>query len=182
MAFLLGDDPLCLLFPDDQDRGQGMLIGRLRSPAETYGISYGFTFQPMVDAILQAQADGAPQHFYLDRSQSRGAAEAPQVQRMVDAGVEVTIGTSTAGSRFICHTKGFVVLDYEPDGPWCWEGSINFSQGGWRQVNTAMVFRSQPFADHFLAQFRALRAYAWRSHPEWQVMPRPPADLATHSQ
>jgi hypothetical protein len=95
-----------------------------------------------------------------------------------EAGIEVTIGTSPAGSKFICHTKG-IVSDRAAKGGelWCWEGSTNFSLSAWQQVNTAMVFASQQWRDEFVAQFEALRDFAWANERDLQLMSQPPADV-----
>jgi len=114
-------------------------------------------------------------HIYLDLSQSRGTAEKPQVQRLIDAGVEVTIGTSPAGLSFITHTKGIVCNDTPV--PWCWEGSVNFSESGWMQVNTAMVFNDKTWRDNFVAQFDTLRDYAWTNERADQLMKAPPSGV-----
>jgi hypothetical protein len=107
-----------------------------------------------------------------------GKVERPLVQQLVDAGIEVTIGTSPIGSKFICHTKG-IVSDPAPSGGtlWCWEGSTNFSLSAWQQVNTAIVFGSQQWRDEFVAQFEALRDFAWANERDMQLMSQPPGDV-----
>jgi len=148
-----------------------MFLGHLDDQGEMYITAFGFTLQPMVDKLLEHYQAGDPLHIYLDHSQAGGTMEKPQVQRLVDAGVEVTIGTSPEGSRYICHTKGIVCLDSPP---WCWEGSVNFSESGWRQVNTSMVFNSDDWSQKFVEQFKALRQFAWTKEQRMQLMSSPP--------
>jgi hypothetical protein len=149
------------------------------NPGETWITAYGFTLPDMIHDLLGAHQKGIPLHIYLDHLQETGKTEHPLVQQLVDAGVEVTIGTSPAGSKFICHTKG-IVSDAAKGGAavWCWEGSTNFSLDAWQQVNTALVFSSQPWRDEFVAQFEALRDFAWANERNMQLMSQPPADTS----
>jgi hypothetical protein len=55
---------------------------------------------------------------------------------------------------------------------------VNFSIGGWHQVNTAMVFRSAAWAKAFVDQFQGLRQFAWTNERNLQLMPKPPAGVA----
>jgi hypothetical protein len=172
MSFEITATVECYLLPDDGAAAQALFLQHLKDPYEMWIIAYSFTLEPMIDEIIANNTADGPIHIYLDYSQSTGKAEAPQVQKLVDGGVEVTIGTSTAGSKYICHTKG-IVCDDKPD-PWCWEGSVNFSQGGWLQVNTALFFHSQPYRDAFVSQFNHLRYFAWTQERDKQVMKTPP--------
>jgi hypothetical protein len=177
MSFIISTAITCYLLPDDGVAAKKEFLAHLLDLGETWIIAYSFTLPDMVQEILQAHAKGIPLHLYLDHSQSTGRAEQPMLQQLVSAGVEVTIGTSPAGSKFICHTKG-IVSDAAPKRGtlWCWEGSTNFSLTAWQQVNTAMVFASQKWRDEFVAQFEALRAYAWSQEKSLQIMSTPPTD------
>ncbi len=104
----------CYLLPGDGVQAEAEFLHHLADSGEMYITAYGFTLQPMIDQFLANHEAGDPLHIYLDHSQASGTAEKPQVQRLVDAGIEVTIGTSPEGSRFICHTKGIVCLDTPP--------------------------------------------------------------------
>jgi hypothetical protein len=99
------------------------------------------------------------------------------VKKLIAGGVEVTIGTSTAGTQYICHTKG-IVCDDTPV-PWCWEGSTNFSLSAWKQVNTALFFHSQAYRDAFVNQFLHLRYFAWTRERDLQLMTAPPPGALT---
>lgn len=179
MSFTIDTQVTCYLLPQDGPTAYAEFLKNLTDPGETWIIAYAFTLQDMVHDLLAAFKKGVPLHLYLDYSQYKSGktTEDPLVQQLVDAGVEVTVGTSPAGTQYICHTKG-IVSDAAKGGQlWCWEGSVNFSQSAWHQVNTAMTFSSQEWRDQFVAQFEALRNFAWANEPDMQVMKAPPADL-----
>jgi PLD-like domain len=176
MPFFITAQVECFLLPGDGRAAEQLFLKHLRDPNEMWIIAYSFTLIPMINEIIKNSKSGDPIHIYLDWSQSKGAAEAVQVKRLVDAGVEVTIGTSPEGTSYITHTKGFVCDDSPPQ---CWEGSVNFSSSGWFQVNTAMVFRSQTWRNQFVAQFNSLRDFAWTSERSYQLMSEPPAGVKT---
>jgi hypothetical protein len=171
MSFQIETEVTCYLLPGDGPTAETEFLTNLNAGKETWFIAYAFTLVPMIDELLSAKAKGVALHLYLDHSQAVGHYEAGQIQRLVDAGAEVTVGTSPVGSQYICHTKG-VVIDVDP--PWCWEGSVNFSKQAWDQVNTAMVFESQEWRDQFVQQFIALRDFAWTHERAMQVMSSPP--------
>jgi phosphatidylserine/phosphatidylglycerophosphate/cardiolipin synthase-like enzyme len=178
MSFQIETPVTCYLLPEDGEAAEAQFLKNLKDPGETWIIAYSFTLVPMIDELLDAHSQGVPLHLYLDHSQSSGRAAKPVIEKLVDAGIEVTIGTSPEGSRYICHTKG-MVSDEDPQGGelFCWEGSVNFSASGWHQVNTAMTFSSPKWRDEFVAQFEALREFAWTHEAEMQLMPEPPAGL-----
>src|SRR5436853_1540339 len=135
------------LLPDDGMVAEAEFLKHLNDGGELYMIAFGFTLVPMVDALIQRKDR---LHIYVDNSQAGGVMAKPQIQRLVNAGVEVTLGTSTAGSRYICHSKCLVCR--HPDGSsWCGEGSVTFSESGWHQVNTVMVFYSKAWAAAVIA-------------------------------
>ncbi len=174
MPFNIATEVTCYLLPGDGPAAKAEFLGHLADSCEMYITAYGFTLPQMIDQLIANHEAGDLLHIYLDNSQAAGKAEKPQVRRLVDAGIEVTLGTSPEGSNYICHTKGIVCLD---DPPWCWEGSVNFSESGWHQVNTAMVFHSAEWAQNFADQFNALRQFAWTKERRLQLMANPPAGV-----
>jgi hypothetical protein len=165
----------CYLLPEDGAAARALFLQHLEDPYEMWIVAYSFTLVPMIDEIIKNSAGGAPIHIYLDLSQSNDPSEKPQLARLVAAGVEVTVGTSPAGTSYITHTKGVTCSDVPQ--PWCWEGSVNFSASGWLQVNTAMFFHSQAWHQAFVAQFDQLRDYAWTNLRSVQLMKEPPAGV-----
>src|SRR5207237_10852950 len=129
---------------------------------------------PLTSQLRAHHAAADPPDAARQHARGSGMAENRQVQRLVDAGIEVTLGTSPEGSQFICHTKGIVCLD---PAPWCWEGSVNFSVRGWHQLNTAMSFSSKDWAKNFVDQFRQIRQFAWDYERAFQLMPKPPTGV-----
>ena len=117
-----------LLASADGAQAKADFLNHLLDPGETWIIAYAFTLTDMINDLIAAHNAGLPLHLYLDHSQAIEAVEKPLVQQLVSAGVEVTIGTSPAGSQYICHTKGMVSDPAANGGSlWCWEGSTNFS-------------------------------------------------------
>jgi phosphatidylserine/phosphatidylglycerophosphate/cardiolipin synthase-like enzyme len=177
MPFQITTTVTCYLLPQDGTTAKADFLKNLLDPGETWIIAYSFTLPDMIHELLEAHQKGLPLHIYLDHTQSVGKTEKPLIEQLVQAGVEVTIGTSPAGSKYICHTKGIVS---DPAGNrgalWCWEGSTNFSESAWNQVNTAMVFASQDWRDQFVAQFQALVNFAWANEKDFQLMSAPPVD------
>lgn len=178
MPFTIQTKVTCYLLPQDGPTAKSDFLAHLLDPGETWIIAYAFTLPDMIHELLDAHSQGLVIHIYLDHSEEVGKTEQPLVQQLVDAGLEVTIGTSPAGQNFICHTKGIVSDPAKNGGAlWCWEGSTNFSLSAWQQVNTAMVFASQEWRNEFVAQFEALRDFAWAHERSMQLMKAPPQDL-----
>ncbi|HEV2422233.1 MAG TPA: phospholipase D-like domain-containing protein [Candidatus Acidoferrales bacterium] len=178
MPFQITTTVTCYLLPQDGAQAKADFLKHLLDPGETWITAYAFTLTDMINDLIAAHKAGIPLHIYLDHSQEVGKVEKPLVQQLVGAGVEVTIGTSPAGSQYICHTKGMVSDPAAKGGSlWCWEGSTNFSLSAWQQVNTALVFASQQWRDEFVAQFEALVEYAWTNEKSMQLMPAPPLDV-----
>jgi len=178
MSFTIDTQITCYLLPQDGPTAYAEFLKNLTDPGETWIIAYAFTLPDMIHDLLTAHQKGVPLHLYLDYSQyeSGKTTEDPLVQQLVKAGVEVTIGTSPAGTEYICHTKGIVSDAAKGGALWCWEGSVNFSLSAWHQVNTAMTFSSQEWRDQFVAQFEALVNFAWAYEPKFQIMSSPPPD------
>ncbi len=174
MTFKIETDITCYLLPEDGKIAKKEFLQHLKNQGETWITAYSFTLEPMIEELIAAYEAGISLHLYLDYRSEQNIHEKPKVQSLVDAGIEVTIGTSPEGSRYICHTKGVVV---DEEHPWCWEGSVNFSEGGWHQVNTAMVFYSKEWSDQFVNQFKELRRFAWEKERKIQLMESPPADM-----
>lgn len=166
----------CWQFPDDAVTGKAAFLQYFSDPAETWVLAYSLTLAPLVDEIIAAHQAGVPIHMYVDHSQSVSHTQAAVVGRLATAGVEVTIGTSWEGKGYIAHEKGYATADGD-----CWEGSTNFSQTAWDQINTAMQFNSPEYRDNLKATFQHAVEYAWTNERSYQVMQAPPASFAPSS-
>jgi hypothetical protein len=159
--------------PEDGQQAEAIFLALLNNPGETWISAFGFTLQPMFDDIKKADAAGVKIHLLLDHSQSTGRAEAPKVKDLVQSlkNGDVTITTAGVNSgkpSEIWHWKGMVVS--QPQGaPDCWEGSTNFSESAWSQGNSARVFSNQTWADVFVKQLEAHRAWAQANEPQYQL-------------
>src|SRR5208282_2266208 len=119
-------------FPEDAAAGEAAFLAHWERPVETYVRAYAFTMKALAEGIIEA-AKTAPQHVYVDRSQSESETQLALLHEIVQApGVDLTIGTSPAGKGFIAHTKAYVAVNGD-----FWEGSTNFSYSAWHQINTA---------------------------------------------
>ena len=160
--------------PDDGPQAEQVFLSLIQHPAETWICAYGFTLQPLFDAIKAADAAGVKIHLLLDHSQSTGRAEAPKVKDLASSlkNGDVTIttaGLNSGAPSQIWHWKGLVVATEVPT---CWEGSTNFSASAWNQGNSARLFKSNEWARVFVAQFNAHRAWALANEPQYQLTPR----------
>lgn len=157
-------------FPEDAKAAQEALLAAVTG-VERWWRCYAFTYRPLAEAIIAANKT-APQHLYVDKSQTEDAEQRSLVMECVEAGVEVTIGTSPEGQGFIAHSKAFAGADGD-----IWEGSLNWSESAWRQVNTALTYNSPARRDELVAAFKRDVAYAWSQEQSCQVMSSPPAWL-----
>jgi phosphatidylserine/phosphatidylglycerophosphate/cardiolipin synthase-like enzyme len=127
---------------------------------------YGFTFIPLMDALIAKHQAGITVNVVADHSQAEGTAELPQLQRLVNAGIDVLIGTSSRGA--IDHSK-YIVIDSLVVG----YGSFNFSLSAESQDNTFSIRSDQGLVQAFLRNWQRVHDDAFGKHPEWQLSPKP---------
>lgn len=157
------------LFPDDKVAGKAAFLAQWEDPVEMWVRAYAFTQRELAEAIIQA-AKTAPQHLYIDHEQCRDANQLTLVREVAAApGVDVTIGTSPEGERFISHSKSTAGIDGR-----CWMGSWNFSESASSQVNHAFQFNSPVWRDAVIAQFNRDVAWAWQAERDYQIQDTPP--------
>ena len=123
---------------------------------------YGFTYAPLMDALIAKHAANVLVRCVCDHTQAEGAAEKVQLQRLVDAGIEVLIGESIHGA--IDHSK-YVVVDRTTVG----FGSFNFSASAEQQDNTFSVRNDENLVNWFVANWQKVHDDAAGKHPEWQL-------------
>ena len=160
--------------PEDGAAAETQFLDLLNKLTEVWISAFGFTLQPMFDALKKADAAGGKIHVLLDHSQSVGQAEAAKVKDLAAhlKHGEVTITTAGIHSGApdqIWHWKGLVVEPTDGNPRHCWEGSTNFTLSGWLQGNSARVFRSDPWASVFVQQFEEHRAWARQNEPQYQL-------------
>ncbi len=160
--------------PEDGSTAQAKFLELLRNFTEVWICAFGFTLQPMFDELKAADKAGAKIHVLLDHSQAQGTAEKPKVQDLVanlkhgDVTI-TTAGVNSAQPDQIWHWKGMVVTPKDGGETYCWEGSTNFTQSAWFQGNSARFFRSNLWAQTFIKQFQAHRAWALAHEPQFQI-------------
>lgn len=133
---------------------------------------YGFTYQPLMDTLIAAHARGVHVNIVADHTQAAGPSERVQLQRLVDAGIDVLVGTSSRGA--INHSK-YIVIDGElgasaPESCVGF-GSFNFSDSARAQDNTFSVRSDAGLVAAFLANWQRVHDDAAGKHPEWQLTP-----------
>ncbi len=104
---------------------------------------YGFTLAPLVAILIEKYKAGVDVKVLLDLSQSKGKAEAPEVQLLIDAGVPVLIGKSPVAGQ-ILHEKAFNVDDKRHI-----SGSWNSSISAQKQFNHCDFIWSKELVDVF---------------------------------
>jgi hypothetical protein len=160
--------------PEDGKVAEQKFLELLKSLSEVWICAFGFTLQPMFDELKKADAAGAKLHILLDHSQAMGKAELPRLKDLVSNLKHSDVTITTAGVNSdkkdqIWHWKGMVVKPTDGKEYYCWEGSTNFTQSAWFQGNSARVFRSNLWAQTFIKQFEAHRAWALANEPQYQI-------------
>lgn len=112
---------------------------------------YGFTLPDLTDLLIQKHQAGVKVQCVMDLSQSRGKTEKVQVQKLLDAGLDVVIGTSPVAHQ-IMHEKGLCL-----DGARTITGSWNFSTSAAKQVNHMDFIYSEDRAAKFTEFFNEIR-------------------------
>ena len=123
---------------------------------------YGFTFAPLMDVLIAKHLAGVLVRCVCDYSQAQGNAEKVQLQRLVDAGIDVLITESIHGA--IDHSK-YIVVDRQIVG----FGSFNFSASAEKQDNTFSVRNDADLIDWFVQNWVRVHDDGFGKHPEWQI-------------
>lgn len=149
--------------------------------------AYGFTLQPMFEAIKAADIRGVKCHILLDHLQETGHAESALVKNLVASLKNGDVTVTTAGVNSgkpsqIWHWKGLVASFADGNASierfgaataqpayFCWEGSTNFSPGAFDQGNSARIFANDQWAQVFIAQQAAHIAWARTNEPQYQI-------------
>lgn len=154
------------------DPAQALIAWANKATTSIHIDIYGFTYAPLMDALIAAHQRGVTVNIVCDHSQASGPAEKVQLQRLVDAGIALLVTTSSRGG--IDHSK-YLIVDAEL-GPMAPEsvvlfGSFNFSQSALAQDNTLAARGAAELVAVFLANWQRVYADGVGRHPEWQLKP-----------
>lgn len=116
-------------------------------------VIYGFHLPPLTDALIAKHKAGLEVAVILDHSQAAGKAESSEVQRLIDAGVPLLIGTSPVHGQ-ILHSK-FTVRDAVAVEFGSWNYSLSASQ----QSNTMSFVSDAGYAREFERHFDRVRSF-----------------------
>lgn len=114
---------------------------------------YGFHLPALTDMLIAKHKAGARVSLILDHSQEAGRAEQSEVQKLLDAGVPLLIGTSPVHGQ-ILHSKFTVV-----DGRAVEHGSWNYSLSASLQSNDMHFVEHVEYAAAYLAHHNAIRSF-----------------------
>lgn len=98
---------------------------------------YGATLSVFFDDLIAAKKRGVDVKCIFDHSQAEGHYERPEIQRLLEAGwvdgQDFVIGTSPKSHQII-HIKATWI-----DDRWVEDGSLNYSNSGFAQINTVCL-------------------------------------------
>ncbi len=131
---------------------------------------YGCTLQPFFDALIAAHTAGCEVRVIFDHTQTAGKAEAPQIERLITAGLvdgeHFLIGTSPVHHQIV-HLKATVIRT--PDGKAMVEdGSWNYSVSASQQLNDLCFTESDALARYYEDAFDRLWDWVKTNEPQYQ--------------
>ena len=159
--------------PDDGDAAKKRYLDLVAMPTEGFISAYGFTLAAAFASIAELEAAGIAQSLLLDYTQGCGLSARPQIKALYPQMRHGDLVLTTAGpkshkTRQIWHWKGMVKRAADGGAPYCMEGSTNLSISGFDQGNSMRFFRSQEWADHFIAQHNLVKEWARVTLPHYQ--------------
>ena len=132
---------------------------------------YGLTLAQLIDVLIARHRAGINVRVVGDHTQAMGTAEKPQLQRLVDAGIDLIITTSSHGA--IDHSKYLIVdgdLGALNEASCVGFGSFNFSLSASLQDNTFTIRNDAGLVAQFMANWQVVRDFGAAHHPEWQLV------------
>ena len=136
-------------------------------------VIYGFHLPKLTDTLIAKHNAGVKIGLILDHTQAEGKAEASEVQKLLDAGVPLLIGTSPV-HRAILHSK-FCVVDAKAVEFGSWNYSLSASQ----QSNTMSYVTDRAYAKTFLQHFTRIHDFItlheMTLQPAHEIVPDPTA-------
>ena len=155
-------------YADGLSAFEAFLASSARPGARLRTMIYGCTLQPFFDALITAHTAGCDVRVIFDHTQAAGKAEAPQIERLLEAGLvdgeQFLIGTSPVHHQIV-HLKATVIR--APDGKAMVEdGSWNYSVSASQQLNDLCFTESDALARYYEQAFD--RLWDWVSAHELQ--------------
>lgn len=120
---------------------------------------YSFNLDPLVDLLIEKHKSGVDVQLVLDKSQSAGATEKPEVKKLQKAGVTFVLGTSD--KHKIMHNKFTIV-----DDAWVQSGSWNYTNAASDEDNFFDIEHSPDRAKFFTTDWQKM--FDWISANEPQ--------------
>lgn len=121
---------------------------------------YSFNLEQVVDILIKKHKADIDVKLVLDKSQSTGSGEKPQIAKMLKAKIPFVIGTSDLHQ--IMHNK-FTIIDDE----WVESGSWNYTNAASDENNFFDIEHSIDRATLFTADWQQM--YDWISQNETQA-------------
>ncbi|HVU59728.1 MAG TPA: phospholipase D-like domain-containing protein [Candidatus Saccharimonadales bacterium] len=120
---------------------------------------YSFNLDPLVDILIAKQKAGVDVQLVLDRSQSAGVSEKPEIKKLDKSQVPFVVGTSSRHK--IMHNKFTIV-----DDAWVQSGSWNYTNAASDEDNFFDIEHSIDRARVFTTDWQKM--YDWISQNEPQ--------------
>lgn len=114
---------------------------------------YGFHLPALTETLIAKHRAGVRVSIILDHSQERGRAEQAEVQKLIDAGVPLLVGTSPVHGQ-ILHSKFTVV-----DGVAVEHGSWNYSLSASQQSNDMHFVEDADYAAEYQRHHDRIRSF-----------------------
>ena len=149
---------------------EAFLAGAAAPGAKLRTMIYGCTLQPFFDALIAAHMAGCDVRVIFDHTQAAGRAEAPQIERLMAAGLKdgehFLIGTSPVHHQIV-HLKATVIRT--PDNKVTVEdGSWNYSVSASQQLNDLCFTESDALANYYEQAFERLWDWVKANEPQYQ--------------
>jgi phosphatidylserine/phosphatidylglycerophosphate/cardiolipin synthase-like enzyme len=120
---------------------------------------YSFNLEPLVDLLIEKKKQGLDVALVLDRSQSAGKTERPELAKLRAAGVPFVVGTSS--EHAIMHDKYCIV-----DGEWVQYGSWNYTTAAAKESNFFLIEHNPDLAQIFTRNWLELEHWIQANEPQ----------------
>lgn len=165
---------VAFILPEDGGESKKTFLSMFDLPdiEEIYICAFGFTMDEAFEKIKTLDSNGIAVNLLLDVTQARGPGawlKIVDLHKNLKHG-SVVLTTAGVGSKVpgaIWHFKAMVVKT--KDTYYNFEGSINFSDSGWNQGNSARYFQSEAWAVEFINHFKIHRDYAMSKYQNKQI-------------